>query len=442
MSYEYFLSSIDRRTFLRLATIAGLGSFIYPQKLMSVLVPSALSRLVVVEDSVATNGLTIDAAVVKVMVNSGIKALAQQEQIGEAWKTLLTDIELTSKIAIKVNCINSSMSTHPQVTYAVADGLAQMSFADVLFPENNIIIFDRTTGELRSAGYTENTSDTGVRCFGTNTSGIGYSDENYDVNGRNQTLSKIVTEHCDYLINISVLKNHGFGGVTLCLKNHYGTCNNPGNLHTASANPFIPSLNAQEPILTKQTVNICDALFGISSGGPGGTPQFTENKIIFSRDIVAVDYLGRSILSDNGCTTISQSGHVDTAATDYGLGTNDPEQIELITILNPTTAIHPAEREQQVIPDRFLLKQNYPNPFNGTTRIEFYMAKPGHVIMDIFDDMGRQVQRLVNKTVGSGWHQIIWDGTNDFGQQIASGLYVTRLRTGVLQKAIIMQVIK
>jgi hypothetical protein len=317
-----------------------------------------------------------------------------------------------------------------------------MSFADGLFPENNIIIFDRTTGELRSAGYKLNSSDTGVRCFGTNTSGVGYSSETYNVSGRNQTLSKIVTEYCDFLINISVLKNHGTAGITLCLKNHYGTCNNPGNLHTDYANPYIPSLNAQEPIISKQTVNICDALFGIKSGGPGGSPQFTENKIIFSKDIVAVDYLGRSILADNGCTTIYRAGHVDTAATDHGLGTNDPQQMEQVTILNPTTAIHPAKEKQQLIPDQFLLKQNYPNPFNGTTRMEFYLAKPGHVIMDIFDDMGRRVRHLVNKTVRSGWHQVIWDGTNDFGQQIASGFYVTRLRTGQLQKAIIMQVIK
>jgi uncharacterized protein (DUF362 family) len=442
MSLEKFLSSIDRRTFLRLATFTGIGSFIYPRKLLSVIIPSALSRVVIVEESTATNGLTIDAAVVKVMVNSGIQALAQQGQIGEAWKTLLTGIEPTSKIAIKVNCINSSMSTHPQVAYAVADGLAQMSFADVMFPENNIIIFDRTTGELTSAGYTKNTSATGIRCFGTNTSGFGYSDESYSVNGRNQKISKIVTEHCDYLINISVLKNHGDAGVTLCLKNHYGTCNDPGNIHSNYCNPYIPNLNAQAPILSKQTVNICDALFGIKSGGPGGSPQFTENKIIFSKDIVAVDFLGRSILSDNGCTTIYRAGHVDTAATDYGLGTNDPQLMEQITILNPTTAIHPAGGEQQSIPDQFLLKQNFPNPFNGTTRIEFYVAKPEHVIMDIFDDRGRKIQRMVNKTVRSGWHQVMWDGTNDFGQPIASGLYITRLKAGGIQKAMIMQVIK
>jgi uncharacterized protein (DUF362 family) len=405
-----------------------------------ILVPK--SRIVVVEDGAATSGLTIDSAVVQVMVDSGIKSLAEQEDIGEAWKSILTGVDLTSTIAIKVNCINSSMSTHPQVTYAVADSLTRMLFDDVPFPENNIIIFDRTTYELRSAGYTENTSGTGVRCFGTNSSGIGYTSETYDINGQNQTLSKIITEHCDFLINISVLKNHGTAGVTLCLKNHYGTCNNPGRLHSDFANPYIPSLNAQDPIISKQVLNICDALFGIYTGGPSGSPQFTENKIIFSKDIVAVDYLGRSILSDNGCRTIAQAGHIDSAATDYGLGTNDPQMMDQITILNPTTNIGSPRGEESPIAERFILRQNYPNPFNNTTRIEYYLTNPGHVIMDIFDNRGRQVRQLMNKTVRSGWHQITWDGTNDFGRQIASGLYVTRLRSGTVQKAIIMQVLK
>jgi uncharacterized protein (DUF362 family) len=442
MSLENFLNSIDRRTFLRLATVTGIGSFIYPKNVISHMLLAPKSRIVIVEDSAATNGMTIDSAAVQIMVESGIKTLAEQDDIGDAWKLLLNGVDQTSTIAIKVNCINSALSTHPEVTYAVANSLTRMLFDDVPFPENNIIIFDRTSGELTSAGYTLNTSETGIRCFGTNTSGVGYSTETYDVNGRNQTLSKIVTEYCDFLVNLSVLKNHTTAGVTLCLKNHYGTCNSPGNLHGDYANPYIPSLNSQDPILLKQVVNICDALFGIYSGGPSGLPQFTENKIIFSQDIVAVDYIGRSILEDHGSNTINRAGHVDAAATDYQLGTNDLQMMDQITILNPTTTIRTPREEDPAIPQRFVLKQNYPNPFNNTTQIEFYLAKPGDVIMDIFDDRGRQVKNLANKTVRSGWHRITWDGTNDAGRQVASGLYVTRLRSADFQKAMIMQLIK
>jgi uncharacterized protein (DUF362 family) len=441
MSLDNFLNSIDRRTFLRLATVTGIGSFIYPKNLISDMILAPKSRIVIVEDSAATDGLTIDAAAVQVMVDSGIKTLAEQDDIGDAWKTLLSGVSAASTIAIKVNCINSSLSTHPEVTYAVANSLTRMLFDSDPFPENNIIIFDRTSGELSSAGYTLNTSETGIRCFGTNSSGIGYSTENYDVAGRLQTISTIITEYCDFLINLSVLKNHGTAGVTLCLKNHYGTCNNPGALHGGYANPYIPSLNAQDPIMSKQVVNICDALFGIYTGGPGGSPQFTANKILFGQDIVAVDYLGRTILEDNGCTTLARAGHIDTAATDYNLGTNDPQMMDQVTVLNPTTSIR-RPGENPAIAEKFLLKQNYPNPFNSTTQIEFYLAKPGHVIMDIFDERGRRVRKLVNKTVRSGWHQLTWDGRNEFGRQIASGLYVTRLRSGDFQKAMIMQLIK
>jgi len=442
MSFENFLNSIDRRTFLRLATVTGIGSFIYPKNLISHMILAPKSRIVIVEDSAATDGLTIDSAAVQIMVESGIKTLAEWDDIGEAWKLLLSGVDQTSTIAIKVNCINSSMSTHPPVTYAVANSLTRMLFDGVPFPENNIIIFDRTSGELTSAGYTLNTSETGIRCFGTNSSGVGYSTETYDINGRTQTLSKIVTEYCDFLINLSVLKNHGTAGVTLCLKNHYGTCNSPGNLHGDFANPYIPSLNSQDPIVLKQVVNICDALFGIYSGGPSGSPQFTENKIIFSQDIVAVDYIGRSILEDHGCNTINRAGHIDSAATDYQLGTNDPQMMDQITVLNPTTTIRTPGEEDPAITEQFILKQNYPNPFNNRTQIEFYMAKSGPVLMNIYDDRGRQVRKLFNKTVRRGWHRITWDGTNNVGRQVASGLYVTRLRCNDFQKAMIMQLIK
>ena len=194
--------------------------------------------------------------------------------------------------------------------------------------------------------------------------------------------------------------------------------------------------------MLKQVVNICDALFGIYSGGPSGSPQFTENKIIFSQDIVAVDYIGRSILEDHGSNTINRAGHVDTAATDYQLGTNDPQMMDQITVLNPTTTIRTPGEEDPALAENFVLKQNYPNPFNNRTQIEFYLAKPGHVVMDIYDDRGRQVRKLVNKTVSDGWHRITWDGTSDAGRQVASGLYLTRLRGADFQKAMIMQLIK
>jgi uncharacterized protein (DUF362 family) len=337
MPLKNILRNINRRTFLKAASITGIAGLVFPRNLFASLAPTQLSRVVIVEDSIATSGFSIDAAVVQVMMDRGIMALSGQYDVGEAWKAQFPGINASSTIAIKLNCLNSRLPSHIEVTDAVVEGLKQMSFGGSPFPENNIIIYDNENYYLTACGYTINTSASGVRCFGTDSSGVGYSSETYTVNGSNQRISTIVTEMADYLINISCLKNHGIAGVTLCLKNHYGTCSSPSSMHGNYGNPYIPALNAVSPIRDKQCVNICDALIGMYSGGPNGSPQFAENKIIMSRDIVAVDYWGREILIDHGCSTIYPPNHVDTASqSPYNLGVSDPSQMDLVEITDPT----------------------------------------------------------------------------------------------------------
>jgi uncharacterized protein (DUF362 family) len=329
------LSGQNRRSFLKNLSLLGIAGALLPKNMFAQ-TPPANSRVIIVSDTQATSGTTISTPVVQTMINSGICALAQLGDVGEAWKALLPGVSAASRIAIKVNCINSSLSSHPQAANAIAASLQQMNFGGTFLPANNIIIYDRTRSELQNAGYTINSSTTGVRCIGTDMTGIGYSTQNYSVNGQTQKISKVVTEMCDYLINLAVLKNHSMSGITLCLKNHYGTCNNPGNLHNTYCNPYIPALNALDPIKAKQKVFIIDALYGIRSGGPGGAPQFVANKFILSTDVVACDYQGRKLLQENGCTTTSTATHVDTAATTYQLGTNNPAQMDVITVQNPS----------------------------------------------------------------------------------------------------------
>jgi len=437
MTTENFLRGIDRRTFLKIVSITGAAGLIYPQRLLSGIDPFASTRVVLVDDDSATSGTTIDPAVAQSMIDCGIMNLAEIFDVGEAWKALLPGVSATSIVAIKVNCINSSLSSHPEVAYAIANAMAQMDFGGTPFPENNIIIFDRTNGELTSAGYTINTSSTGVRCFGTNQSGVGYSTDTYDVNGSSQRLSTIITELADYMVNLSVLKNHGTAGVTISLKNHYGTCSSPGSIHGNYCDPYIPALNALAPIRDKQFVNICDALLGIYSGGPSGSPQFAANRFIMGTDPVAVDYQGRLILVDNGCTTGGRATHIETAAGDpYNLGTADPAEMDVVTVSNAAGA-----GGGQGITS-VMLQQNHPNPFSGDTRIKFYLPAPEPVSLSVYDVSGRRVRGLIDNTVGSGWHEIVWAGDTNGGGRAASGVYFCRLETAGYKKAVIMQLVR
>jgi uncharacterized protein (DUF362 family) len=436
-----FLLKIDRRKFLKVLSLTGIGGLIYPNELISSILPNALTRVIIVEDKTATSGNTINNSTVQVMIDSGIKSLAQNSNISDAWKTIFPNISTTTKIALKVNCINSSLSTHPEIALAVANSIREISLNGTAFPENNIIIYDRTTSELRNAKYTINTSGTGIRCFATDASGVGYSTQTFSIAGSTQKLSKIVTDMTDFLINISVLKNHSMSGVTGCLKNHYGTCNSPGSLHNTYCDPAIPMLNATQPIMTKQKLNICDALYGIKSGGPDGAPQFIANKILLCQDIVAIDYNIRKLLADNGCTTTKTATHIDTAAKTYNLGVNDPAKMDIINILNPTLGVEKDKNGMKNITD-YILEQNYPNPFNNSTVVRFSIPASCHVNLTVFDGSGKEVFELINKKLDAGMHEISWNGINDKGRMVSSGIYLCELKAGNYKKAIIMQLIK
>jgi len=312
-----------------------------------------------------------------------------------------------------------------------------MEFDGEYFPENNIIIYDEQNYRLSQSGYIVNTSDQGVRCFGTNQ--VGYSSEYYNVVDTNQRISRIITEMTDYIINISVLKNHSISGVTLALKNHFGTCNSPGQMHSNYADPYIPALNALPVINDKHCLNICDALFGIRSGGPGGYPQFITNKIIMCEDIVAGDYVGRDLLEENGCDTIYRATHIDTAAEVYDLGTNDPDEMDIINIINPSTGI---DDDNSSRPSKYKILQNFPNPFNSKTQIPFYIPNSSEVSLQMFNVQGQTVRQLIDKTLSSGWHNIIWDGKNDSGSVVSSGVYLCRMQAKDFNKSIILEFIK
>jgi hypothetical protein len=81
-------------------------------------------------------------------------------------------------------------------------------------------------------------------------------------------------------------------------------------------------------------------------------------------------------------------------------------------------------------PSEFTLFQNHPNPFNQATKIEFTLPKPGFVSLNIYDILGRKVRTLVSEHLSSGYKSVLWDGKNDPGNDVASGLYFYRLTAG------------
>jgi peptidoglycan hydrolase-like amidase len=82
------------------------------------------------------------------------------------------------------------------------------------------------------------------------------------------------------------------------------------------------------------------------------------------------------------------------------------------------------------LPEKPALDQNYPNPFNPNTEIGFDLPKPSFVSLDIYDALGRKVSALINERLTAGSKRVQWNGTDNTGAEVASGVYFYRLRTG------------
>lgn len=81
-------------------------------------------------------------------------------------------------------------------------------------------------------------------------------------------------------------------------------------------------------------------------------------------------------------------------------------------------------------PDAFALSQNFPNPFNPETQISYSLPREAHVTLTIFNVLGQKVKTLVDELQDAGYKSIRWDGENDSGNKVSSGIYFYRIQAG------------
>jgi len=83
--------------------------------------------------------------------------------------------------------------------------------------------------------------------------------------------------------------------------------------------------------------------------------------------------------------------------------------------------------DEQILPQKFELFQNYPNPFNNYTIIPFQIPETSHVSVWIFNAMGQRIIQLIDKKMKPGYYQLRWDGKNDQGEIVSSGIYLYQI---------------
>ncbi|MCC6962701.1 MAG: S8 family serine peptidase [candidate division Zixibacteria bacterium] len=126
--------------------------------------------------------------------------------------------------------------------------------------------------------------------------------------------------------------------------------------------------------------------------------------------LVGIGYSRANSNFDNFCVGASSSleGPVDQSVVEIG---------EPITKTDP-------------LPHSFELSQNYPNPFNPTTTIKYFLPEVANVELVIVNVMGQTVRTLVNAMQAPGEHSVMWDGRDQSGVAVASGIYLYKMRAG------------
>ena len=290
--------------------------------------PVVPSKVIQTHHSGVWSDKTLVAGALRQMLDASITRLTGLNDVREAWAALFKPNE---RIAIKVNAFsNSRIWTHVPLVLEVTNSLQEAGI-----PASQITIFDFTTPELSTAGFTVNEDNAGVRCKGMDAN---YSAKPTKVMNNQIKLANILTE-CDALINIPVLKSHMLSGVTFAMKNHYGSLYLPDYLHGDSMKS-IAALNSLPEIKDRTRLIIGDALTAnlrYANSYPYWQADWTGDSIFMSYDPVAHDTIGLQLLTrelekigDNPAAAIGMATPWLQYAVELGLGTNDPAAMEVI----------------------------------------------------------------------------------------------------------------
>jgi hypothetical protein len=192
--------------------------------------------------------------------------------------------------------------------------------------------------------------------------------------------------------------------------------------------PNSPTLEANS-ILMNPGADIASQVFDISfvnKNRPAGT------ETIFS----IIDALNGSIIID------SDTVDVDTLWARESLRGFEFKCVAMNYQRELDLSSEPAEASVEVeginidppLPENFALHQNYPNPFNPTTTIRYDVPEQSHVSLIIYNILGQKIRTLVNESKEAQIHSVIWDGIDDNGRLVPSGIYFYRMNAGSVVK--------
>jgi uncharacterized protein (DUF362 family) len=236
-------------------------------------------------------------------------------------------------VGIKLNCL-SGRRMSPSV--ALVEELVEL-IAAAGIDRNRIIVFERSSRELRQAGFEIRKSGGRYLCFGT--------DNDYErrpaTSGEiGSCFARLVSSRCTALVSFGVVKDHDLAGVSASLKNWYGVIHNPNKYHDSNCNPYVADVVQHPYVRSKLRLTVLDGVEAQCHGGPAFASRglFQLGAVAASTDPVAADvWAWRQIDGERmrrGLPTLADENReprfLATAAR-YGLGVADPEEIQVVT---------------------------------------------------------------------------------------------------------------
>ena len=109
---------------------------------------------------------------------------------------------------------------------------------------------------------------------------------------------------------------------------------------------------------------------------------------------------------------------------------------------NPSLNPSDVEEKETTIPSEFSVSQNYPNPFNPQTVIEYSLPIDCHVNIIVYNVLGQSVRRLKNEWEQAGRKSVVWDGKDQKGEEVGTGIYFYKIRAGDFVKTKKMVLLK
>ena len=337
-------TSFSRRQFIKKSAL-GLAGGVLPGVTASIIAKPVKSKSTVV---LVRHSKVIDAAgkvqqpIVEEMITKALTTLTGKRSVKDAWRMFVSPEDVAglkvSTLGLMSIAGTEYVSHYSAVTSAIHGGLKKAKVQD-----KNIIIWDRSDEELVNAGFSIRKQPEALRVFGTcktrKEESIGYSSNSYQVGSLQSRVTKIVTDITSVMINIPALKTHRLAGITGALKCHYGTIDNPGDMHDNNCtNPGIAEVNTISIIRKKQKLIIADALLGLYEGGPWWQQSYIwpYGGILVGTDPVAVDAVMLSIIDEKrkkeALPSVKDIAKNLLLSENLGLGTSSLDAINLVKI--------------------------------------------------------------------------------------------------------------